>query len=64
MLLAGYLGYLLTESVKDSVGTYHEATRLAVASAQLAMGYEEADGIASPEFQCFIFSDYSENIKK
>lgn len=58
------LGYLLTESVEGNIGTYHEATRLAVASAQLAMGYEEADGVASAEMQCFIFSEYNYMIKK
>ena len=58
------LGYLLTENVQDSVGVYHDATRQAVASAQAAMGYEEPDGVAGAEFQCFLFSQYSDLIKK
>lgn len=58
------LGYLLTDDVQDSVGVYHDKTREAVASAQLAMGYEEPDGVASIEFQCFLFSDYNYLIKK
>ncbi|MEE1200026.1 MAG: peptidoglycan-binding protein [Christensenellales bacterium] len=58
------LGYLLTENVEDSVGTYHDATKLAVASAQTAMNYAESDGIASAEFQCFLMSEYGEIIKK
>lgn len=58
------LGYLLTEDVKDSVGVFHDKTRVAVASAQRAMGYENPDGVASPEFQCFVFSEYNTYIKK
>ena len=58
------LGYLLTENVQDSVGTYHDYTRQAVVSAQLAMGYAEPDGVASAEFQCFLFSQYGDYIKR
>jgi len=58
------LGYLLTDDVKDSVGTFHDATQAAVISAQYAMGYEYPDGVASAEFQCFIFSEYNYFIKK
>lgn len=58
------LGYLLTENVQDSIGVYHDATRQAVVSAQAAMGYEEPDGVAGPEFQCFLFSQYGDYIKK
>lgn len=58
------LGYLLTDDVKDSVGTFHEKTAEAVAAAQRAMEYEEPDGVASAEFQCFLFSEYGKYIKK
>ena len=58
------LGYLLTENVQESVGVYHDGTRQAVASAQAAMGYEEPDGVAGAEFQCFLFSQYGDYIKK
>lgn len=58
------LGYLLTENVQDSIGTYHDRTSQAVASAQTAMGYEEPDGVASAEFQCFLFSQYGDYIKR
>ena len=58
------LGYLLTDDVKDSIGTFHDKTAEAVASAQRAMGYEDPNGIATTEFQCFLFSDYGKYIKK
>lgn len=58
------LGYLLTENVEDSVGTFHSETCAAVMSAQAAMGYAQPDGVAGPEFQCFLFSDYADYIKK
>lgn len=58
------LGYLLTDDVKDSVGTFHDKTYDAVVSAQLAMGYETPDGVATAEFQCFVFSEYNYFIKK
>lgn len=58
------LGYLLTEDVEDSIGVYHDKTADAVRSAQQAMGYVEASGTASAEFQCFLFSSYGEYIKK
>lgn len=58
------LGYLLTDDVQNSVGVFHDKTREAVVSAQLAMGYETPDGIATPEFQCFVFSEYNYFIKK
>lgn len=57
------LGYLLTDDVQDSIGTFHDKTYQAVVKAQRAMGYSDPDGIASPEFQCFIFSDYNYLIK-
>lgn len=58
------LGYLLTEDVQDSIGTYHDKTAEAVAAAQRALEFEEPDGVASAELQCFLFSDYSKYIKK
>lgn len=58
------LGYLLTDDVKDSIGTFHDKTYEAVVSAQLAMGYEAPDGVATAEFQCFVFSEYNHYIKK
>ena len=58
------LGLLLREDIEDSVGTFNEATRLAVASAQLRMGYDTADGVAGIEFQCFLFSRYGDYLKQ
>lgn len=58
------LGFLLREDIADSVGSYNEATRLAVASAQLKMGYATADGHASIEFQSFLFSKYGNYLKQ
>ncbi|MBQ9951185.1 MAG: peptidoglycan-binding protein [Clostridia bacterium] len=58
------LGYLLTDDVKESIGIFHDKTYEAVASAQEAMGYTEPDGVATPEFQCFVFSEYNYFIKR
>ena len=58
------LGYLLTEDVQDSIGTYHDKTAEAVAAAQRALEFAEPDGVATAELQCFLFSDYSKYIKK
>ena len=58
------LGFLKREDVQTSIGNYNEATRLAVASAQRAMGYGSADGIAGVEFQSFLFSKYAGKIKQ
>lgn len=58
------LGYLLKDNIASSVGTYNNATQLAVAKAQLAMGYKDADGTASAEFQAFLYSSYGDYIKK
>ncbi len=58
------LGFLLTEDVQDSIGVYHDMTTAAVRSAQVAMGYPEPDGIAGPEFQCFLFSPYGEQLQR
>ena len=51
------------DDIKDSIGTYNEATRLAVTTAQLKMGYGSADGNAGIEFQNFLFSKYGEKLK-
>ena len=56
------LGFLSRKDVGDSVGEYNDATRLAVTSAQLKMGYGSADGNAGVEFQSFLFSKYGELI--
>lgn len=58
------LGFLEKDDVQDSVGTFNEATRQAVISAQLKMGYGSADGTAGIEFQNFLFSKYGELLKK
>ena len=57
------LGFLDKRDVEDSVGEYNDATRMAVTSAQLKMGYTSADGAAGIEFQSFLFSKYGELIK-
>ena len=57
------LGFLDKRDVEDSVGEYNDATRMAVTSAQLKMGYTSADGAAGVEFQSFLFSKYGELIK-
>lgn len=58
------LGFLSKKDVEMSVGTYNDATRLAVTSAQLKMGYGSADGAAGVEFQSFIFSKYGDMIRE
>ena len=58
------LKYLKQDDIQNSIGTYNEATRLAVASAQLIMGYDSADGVAGVEFQSFLFSKYARKIKQ
>ena len=57
------LGFLKKENIADSVGTYNEATSLAVAEAQLKMGYQSTDGNAGVEFQSFLFSKYGDYLK-
>ncbi|MBQ8964576.1 MAG: peptidoglycan-binding protein, partial [Clostridia bacterium] len=56
------LGLLNRADIEDSVGAYNEATRLAVTTAQLKMGYGSADGIAGAEFQNFLFSKYGDKL--
>ena len=58
------LGFLEREDVQDSIGVFNEATRHAVISAQLKMGYGSADGTAGVEFQSFIFSKYGDRLKE
>ena len=58
------LGFLRRDDIQDSIGTYNEATRLAVVSAQLAMGYASSDGVAGVEFQSFIFSKFAGRIRQ
>ena len=58
------LGFLDKKDVEDSVGEYNDATRMAVTSAQLKMGYGSADGSAGEEFQSFLFSKYGDMIKE
>ena len=58
------LGYLDREAVRGTEGEFGEATRNAVMEAQRAMGYVKADGIATPEFQAFLFSRYCGMIRK
>ncbi len=50
--------------MQGSVGTFNEATRQAVIAAQNAMGYTSADGVASVEFQSFLYSKYGDYLKK
>ena len=49
--------------MKDSIGTFNDATRQAVVDAQVKMGYGSADGVAGPEFQSFLFSKYGNKLK-
>ena len=56
------LGYLIKGDVKDSIGTFNDATRQAVVDAQLKMGYGSADGVAGVEFQSFLYSKYGDKL--
>ena len=58
------LGFLEKDDVKDSIGTFNDATRQAVVDAQLKMGYGSADGVAGVEFQSFLFSKYGDKLKE
>ena len=53
------LGYLKTEDVRSNIGTFNEATQQAIIALQSAIGYAVADGIVSPELQCYLFSENS-----
>ena len=57
------LDYLEKKDIKDSVGTVNDATVQCVSAVQADLGYENPDGIASAELQCYLFSDYC-NITK
>lgn len=54
------LGLLEKNDVRDSVGSYNDATAQAVTALQTAIGYESPDGVASAELQCYMYSDASE----
>ena len=58
------LGYLSKDDVRDSIGTFNDATRQAVVDAQLKMGYGSADGVAGVEFQSFLYSKYGDKLKQ
>ena len=58
------LGFLDKADVKDSIGTFNEATRQAVIDVQLKMGYGSADGSAGEEFQSFLFSKYGDQLSE
>ena len=58
------LGYLDREAVRGVEGQFNEATQAAVVDAQRAMEYVNADGVATPEFQAFLFSQYCGMIRK
>lgn len=53
------LGFLEKEDVRDSVGSFNEATARAVTALQESIGYESPDGIASAELQCYMYSESS-----
>lgn len=54
------LGLVTKAQLKGSNGVYNQATADAVSAVQTALGYESADGVATPELQCYIFSDAAE----
>ena len=58
------LNLLRRQDVEDSIGTFNEATREAVITAQQAMGYESPDGVAGIEFQSFVYSRYAGKIRQ
>lgn len=58
------LGLLDRNDVRDSIGTFNDATRQAVIDAQLKMGYGSADGVAGEEFQSFLYSKYGDKLKQ
>ncbi|MBQ3575278.1 MAG: peptidoglycan-binding protein, partial [Clostridia bacterium] len=58
------LGYLTQENVEHSIGTYHDGTANAVRDFKAAIGYAEPDGDASVEFQSYLFSAQSDQMKK
>lgn len=58
------LGYLTRENVENSIGVYHEGTADAVRTLQTDIGYNAPGGDASVEFQCYLLSSYSDQMKK
>lgn len=58
------LKLLTRAAMQASRGIYDGATRDAVVTAQIAMGYQSPDGVAGVEFQSFLFSKYSGKIKQ
>lgn len=53
------MDYLEKDDIRESVGTVNEATLQSVMQLQTDLGYENPDGIASAELQCYMFSEYS-----
>lgn len=53
------LKYLEKDAIRDSVGTVNEATQASIMQLQSDLGYENPDGIASAELQCYMHSNYS-----
>ncbi len=59
------LGYLDRESIAvDDIGTYEDVTTASVNAVMKAAGFKRRDGIASVEFQAFLFSKAAETVKK
>lgn len=58
------LGLVTKSQLKGSNGVYNQATADAVSAVQTALGYESIDGVATPELQCYIFSDAAEEMLK
>lgn len=53
------LKYLEKDDIRDSVGTVNEATQASIMQLQSDLGYENPDGVASAELQCYMHSTYS-----
>lgn len=51
------MGYLKKNDISGNVGVYEEVTFQSVSALQADIGYENPDGIASAEFQCYLYSD-------
>lgn len=52
------MGYLEKQSIKNYVGVYNDATESAIAQLQTDLGYENPNGVASAELQCYLYSEY------
>jgi len=57
------LGYLDKEDVAENIGLYEEYTAKAVNDAMKAISCPRRDGVASAEFQSYIFSSAADSIK-